>query len=106
METDINLGGFTFRLTEGVKQIKVTDYLHILKDGEYLTPQRAGAFVNLRKGKFDPIVINDTRYLFELIATISKYCGTINEIKYVPKGKVIRDMRDIKQAASVWQRNK
>ena len=102
---DIEVGGFTFKFTPGVAQQKTTHYLSVWKGSSRLTPKRTAAFINLRTGKFNPLVINDQRYMIELIAVVSEYFGSINTIRYVPPGKNVRDFRDIKNAPKVWKRN-
>jgi len=101
-------GGFEFRFTPTKRNGATTHYLHIFRGQQCLTPQWAGAFVDLNKGNWGSIIINDLLYKIPLQAVIRANFGTINSILYVKPGDVVKDMYGFQQikgkTKKIWDR--
>lgn len=102
------IGGFEFRLTPSAGKGKTTHYLHVYKNGTMITPPKAGAFVNLDEGIWDPMVICDKSCLVELSFIVNMYFSSIRTIRYY-KGEPenVRTMKDLNSKTTdiVWRRN-
>ncbi len=102
------IGGFEFRLTPTAGKGKTTHYLHVYKGGKAITPPKAGAFVNLDEGHWDPMVICDKSCLVELSFIVNTYFSSIKNIRYYKGDPAdVRSMRDINSKTTdiVWRRN-
>ncbi len=100
------IGGFEFRLTPSAGKGKTTHYLHVYKGGKLITPPRAGGFINLDEGTWDPIVICDKSCLVELSFIVNSYFSSIKTIRYY-KGNPddVRSLRDLRRNTDiVWKR--
>jgi len=106
--TSIFEGGFEFRLTPTKSNGVTTHYLHIFRGQQCLTPQWAGAFVDLANGNWGPIIINDLSYKIPLVIVIKEYFGMINNILYVKPGDIVKDTYGFQQikgkTKKIWDR--
>lgn len=106
--SSILIGGFEFRLVPSKRpSSKTTHYLHIFKDGHAITPPKAGAFVNLAEGTWDPLVLTNLEYAIELTHVVNTYFGSIKTIRYYAGDPLnIRTMKDLtaKTTTVIWKR--
>jgi hypothetical protein len=106
--TSIFKGGFEFRLVPTKGNGETTHYLHIFRGEQCLTPKDAGAFVNLERGKWNPVIINDRSYEIPLVMVIKEYFGNINTIKYVKPGTWIDGAKGFHRfkgkSKTIWNR--
>ena len=107
--SSILIGGFEFRLVPSKRpSSKTTHYLHVYKNGKPITPPKAGAFVNLEAGTWDPLVLCDKQYVIELVHVVNTYFGSIKTIRYYAGNpEDVKTMKDLTSDLTnvIWKRS-